>query len=604
MIIINSIEIVNFRSIVKFQGAITPNHLNIIVGQNDIGKSNFLKALNLFFNLETEIGVPFRFNDDFSKYATTPNKKAEEITIKIGFNTPKRFQDKENLIWTKVWRKEGLHKDIIQTNRGKTPSSRGGALQWVKKIKYKYVPAVRGSEYFNYLMGELHDALSEINPEAFNESSERFIDGLKSQVELLIQNISNDLGYSSQIGMPNNFKSLFSTLDFSLDKGGNIISLNKRGDGIKAQHIPVILKFIANHYKSISGKAIINPETIWGFEEPENNMEMTNAFKLSKIFAGFSNDLQIFINTHSPAFYSLAKDYKAKTSLYLAEFNSDKNSTQLSNINIDDIHILDKEIGMLPIITEHIKEEVQKRQAFEQKVEELSKLKCNTKYLVLSEDEDLSYIKKIFEINGFVEDTTEFISYNGRSNLLAAMQSCKVKITDKPDLTDVIFHRDNDIYDNDELDRERVVKRLEDLNNIGVIKFHLFQTKGYDAESYFINKEHINALYPEFELEQIERMIDEATQETEEKSLEKLYGRLELYRKGYEKKGEVYKYNAAKYIKKIENLYNSNKEKYRYSKTVLGYLISKLQQGHERVNLLQNTDKITIPQLKTIIERL
>jgi AAA15 family ATPase/GTPase len=48
MIIINSVEINNFRSIVKLDKGLSPDQLNIIVGQNDIGKSNFLKALNLF----------------------------------------------------------------------------------------------------------------------------------------------------------------------------------------------------------------------------------------------------------------------------------------------------------------------------------------------------------------------------------------------------------------------------------------------------------------------------------------------------------------------------------------------------------------------------
>ena len=76
MIIIDSIEIINFRSIVRLEKGLTMNHLNIIVGQNDIGKSNLLKALNLFFNGQTEIGNTFRFLDDFSKYARVPNKKA------------------------------------------------------------------------------------------------------------------------------------------------------------------------------------------------------------------------------------------------------------------------------------------------------------------------------------------------------------------------------------------------------------------------------------------------------------------------------------------------------------------------------------------------
>ncbi|MGV7106080.1 AAA family ATPase [Flavobacterium sp. U410] len=133
MIIISAVEITNFRSIVKLEKGFSPNQLNVIVGQNDIGKSNFLKALNLFFNGETEIGNAFRFSDDFSKFAKTPNKKAEEITIKIYFQTPLRFKHKETIIWTKVWRKEGIHKDEIKTSSGKEPSGRSGSLQWVNK---------------------------------------------------------------------------------------------------------------------------------------------------------------------------------------------------------------------------------------------------------------------------------------------------------------------------------------------------------------------------------------------------------------------------------------------------------------------------------------
>lgn len=353
-------------------GAISPNHLNILVGQNDVGKSNFLKALNLFFNNETEIGVPFRFIDDFSKYAIVPQKKAAEITIKLTFTIPKeRFNDAGDLVWTKIWRENGIIKDTLLTLNGREPKGTNRANGWVRKIKFKYVPATRGAEYFNHLMGNLHDALSEITPSAFSEASQKFIDGLKNQIELLVNDIASRLGYSSEIGMPSDFKSLFSTLDFGIQSGGTTISLNKRGDGIKAQHIPVILKFIANHYKSVSGRSIITPDTIWGFEEPENNMEMTNSFKLAKIFASYADDLQIFINTHSPAFYSLAKDYPKKTSLFLARKNG--HNTLIQSIALDKIQQLDEEVGILPIVSEYIKKEVEERSKIETRLLDLEK---------------------------------------------------------------------------------------------------------------------------------------------------------------------------------------------------------------------------------------
>ena len=377
MKIIKSVRIENFRSFSKIGEVLHPQDLNIIVGKNDIGKSNFLKALNLFFNGETEIGNLFRFVDDYSKYATVAKKKAKEIKIEITFNTPDRFKNKENLVWTKVWREEGLFKDTLLDENRKEPEKRNGAPQWVRKIHYNYVPAIRGNEYFNYLMGELHDVLGEIDPTAFNLASSSFIDGLKSQVDSLSNEINNTLGYTSTISVPSNFKQLFATLDFSLDKDAVSVSLNKRGDGIKAQHIPVILKFVSNLRKSTINKGVIASEAIWGFEEPENNLEMAKAFELAKVFFGFASDLQIFVNTHSPAFYTLTEESDEVVNLYLAQMDLKENKgTKLKQLKRTDENIIHEEIGILPIISTKIKEAVEfKKEADElrRKVDALAK---------------------------------------------------------------------------------------------------------------------------------------------------------------------------------------------------------------------------------------
>jgi predicted ATP-dependent endonuclease of OLD family len=57
--IIKELQIKNFRSIVSCQ--LPLNALSLFVGLNDVGKSNVLKALNLFFNNETETGKSISF---------------------------------------------------------------------------------------------------------------------------------------------------------------------------------------------------------------------------------------------------------------------------------------------------------------------------------------------------------------------------------------------------------------------------------------------------------------------------------------------------------------------------------------------------------------
>ena len=44
---------------------------------------------------------------------------------------------------------------------------------------------------------------------------------------------------------------------------------------------------------------------IWGYEEPENNLEMLAAFNLAKDFIDYSKEIQILLTTHSPGFYNL-----------------------------------------------------------------------------------------------------------------------------------------------------------------------------------------------------------------------------------------------------------------------------------------------------------
>ena len=79
-IIITSIRIKNFRSIKN--ALIKVKDMNIFVGLNDVGKSNVLKALNLFFNGNTDYDTPFDFKKDFSCFFTKKSHKTKEIVIK------------------------------------------------------------------------------------------------------------------------------------------------------------------------------------------------------------------------------------------------------------------------------------------------------------------------------------------------------------------------------------------------------------------------------------------------------------------------------------------------------------------------------------------
>ena len=92
MQLIEKIEIKSFRSFGNQKKHKTQiidlKDLNIFSGGNDSGKSNILRALNLFFNQKTNLNEFIDFNKDFFRPEErfAKNFIAEEmITIKIFF---------------------------------------------------------------------------------------------------------------------------------------------------------------------------------------------------------------------------------------------------------------------------------------------------------------------------------------------------------------------------------------------------------------------------------------------------------------------------------------------------------------------------------------
>ena len=111
MQIIQSISIKNFRSIKSIEN-LKLSDLNIFTGENDHGKSNILRALNLFFNDETDLNQPFNFEDDYCQKAAKGKGQQRQIKIEIIIQPPKeRFKNSNKIKWTKTWTADGPRKN-------------------------------------------------------------------------------------------------------------------------------------------------------------------------------------------------------------------------------------------------------------------------------------------------------------------------------------------------------------------------------------------------------------------------------------------------------------------------------------------------------------
>lgn len=394
--ILKQLNIKNFRSLINSE--IQLKDLSIFVGLNDVGKSNVLKALNLFFNSETETEKPFNFNDDYCQHTPTRIKKASEITIEIHILPPSNYKGSKEIKWTKVWRKGGLHEERIIFTDGTTFPHRSKLYSWIKNIRFEYIPAVRGSLYFQNLLGKLHDTLAETIEEELRNAGETFITKIKTNTKGMISGIDSRLSIKSEIRLPSSLQTLFKTLDFVTSDGKFNISLSNRGDGIKTRHIPVILKFISDQLNFNKTRGAPNVNMIWGYEEPENNLEMAVAFSLAKEFIDYSNEIQILLTTHSAGFYSLKENYKSKVDLYkVSKLKGEAATLDL----IEDISQIDEEMGLMPIVAPYINKRIIEIENLKKEITlhrvEIDKLKKNV--LFVEGDDEVRIFSKIISIS-------------------------------------------------------------------------------------------------------------------------------------------------------------------------------------------------------------
>ena len=148
------------------------------------------------------------------------------------------------------------------------------------------------------------------------ETTSNFSNALKTYTHTITDNVKARIGISSELTVPDDLRDIFKALVFSTKVNEERISvpLDARGDGIQARHIPIVLKYIADEDQKSCNRGSMKISTIWGFEEPENGVEIGKAFEMANEFKEYSREIQLFVTTHSPAFYM--KDSSDDTEIF------------------------------------------------------------------------------------------------------------------------------------------------------------------------------------------------------------------------------------------------------------------------------------------------
>ncbi|MFP5436682.1 MAG: hypothetical protein ACLGH8_02770 [Bacteroidia bacterium] len=325
-------------------------------------------------------------------------------------------------------------------------------------------------------------------------AGDEFIDKIKANTNSMIIEINNRLNIDSQIQLPSNLQSLFRTLDFSTSDGKFQISLSNRGDGIKTRHIPVILKFIADQLNINKSRGSVAVNTIWGYEEPENNLEMIAAFRLAEEFLDYSQRIQILLTTHSPAFYNLKESISEKVKLYKVQ----KPSGSEANIaEINNYKDLDEDMGVMPIVAPYVKQKVDDIlrlqndiSFFKQQIDNINK----NVIFVEGNDEVVVFSKllKHFKLDQTVYASKEGMGCTGVKNQVMAWAW----------VSGVSLYKALGIFDNDEPGNSQLNKLKDENQFIEAANKHKVKALSYKVPSHLINVKSKITAFP-IELEEM-----------------------------------------------------------------------------------------------------
>ena len=367
---LETIRIRNFRSLREV--TVDARALTVFVGCNDEGKSNLLRALDLFFNGERRDGYVLNWSRDFSAFAKTPANKAPQIELTLAFRLPSSFNLGQQVVWRRVWRQTYLHSDEIRLADGQELPSRSKGHAYLKAIRYDYVPAIKGPEYFERLLAAVHDMLDATVRSDIRTAAAGFTSEIRRHTKEILADLESQLGLKSDIELPSDLRQLFSELEFRSESGGHKVALSQRGDGIKVRHVPLILRWLAKQANHLSAPGRPRVATIWGYEEPENNLETRKCFDLAQYLVDTSTEIQTFLTTHSPVFYSVFRGPSSAVSVVEVQLDPGTGTslTPRAAGEKSDIDALHSSIGFLDLLEPHVREWKKKADLLEARLAE------------------------------------------------------------------------------------------------------------------------------------------------------------------------------------------------------------------------------------------
>lgn len=322
---ISKITILNFRSVKQVE--IKADDFNILVGQNNHGKTNFFEAIDWFFN-----GTKKSESIDNIRFGRTG---VAEVSVEIEFNGAQdganRMKNDTNK--TKIMKLLNGNDIVVVKRSSKDPKKRSVSVNgnWIDKVPTGFDNALNDfMPHFEYvdtrkyfedvakyskstpigimLSGVLTTILEGSKEyQKFRQQFEKIFGDDKSDVKVELDQLSNQVKIYLEKQFPDCtkvsfeitppiFDDLLKNFDTTIDDGIET-SAAEKGDGMQRALMLAILQAYAKFRKS---NEEVGKSFLFFIDEAELHLHPSAQRKLKNVLIELSaNEDQVFINTHS-----------------------------------------------------------------------------------------------------------------------------------------------------------------------------------------------------------------------------------------------------------------------------------------------------------------
>lgn len=341
---LNSFSVENFRSITTAR-KVPMKQITVLVGPNNEGKSNILRALSLAMNALGKLRTAFRRNasgsivragyamrsrmfdydweEDFpvSRQRSRGKSKSTKITLEFELSAEEQIEFKEQtgsgvngfLPIQLEFTETEFDFQIVKQGPGSAAlnKAKNRVAEFVsKKISFDYIPPIRTSQSANKVVNNIvSSALLPIyEDEQFIEAMEKIEQLQRPILDELAESIKETVseflpGVKSvqlKLEKEDRYRALSRAVKVYVDDG-NLTSLSRKGEGVQSLVALALMRQSGSHFRR-------GLSSVVAIEEPESHLHPNAIHELREVILETAKDSQVVLSTHSPLFANAGKD--------------------------------------------------------------------------------------------------------------------------------------------------------------------------------------------------------------------------------------------------------------------------------------------------------